>query len=37
MKLTLIQPSVGKIANKPYIKSWTMEPLALATLAGLAA
>ena len=35
MKLTLIQPSVGKIANKPYIKSWTMEPLALATLAGL--
>ena len=35
MKLTLIQPSVGKIDNKPYIKSWTMEPLALATLAGL--
>ncbi len=35
MKITLIQPSVGKINNKPYIKSWTMEPLALSTLAGL--
>lgn len=35
MKITFIQPSVGKIHNAPYVKSWTMEPLALSTLAGL--
>ena len=34
MKLLLIQPSVGKYGEK-YVKSWTMEPLALSTLAGM--
>lgn len=28
-------PSVGKKENEPYVDSWKMEPLALATLAGL--
>ena len=35
MKLLLIQPSVGKIHGEKYVKSWTMEPLALSTLAGM--
>lgn len=28
-------PSVGRKDNEPYVDSWKMEPLALATLAGL--
>jgi radical SAM superfamily enzyme YgiQ (UPF0313 family) len=35
MKITLIQPSIGKIIDKPYVKSWQMKPLAIATLAGM--
>lgn len=35
MKLTIIQPAMGKQAGKPYIRSWQMEPLAPAVLAGL--
>lgn len=34
MKLTLIQPSMGRKKNEGYVKSWQMEPLSLATLAG---
>lgn len=35
MKVTLIQPSIGKIIGEPYVKSWQMKPLAIATLAGM--
>lgn len=35
MKITFIMPAVGKKENTEYIKSWKMEPLAIATLAGL--
>ena len=36
MRLTLIHPSIGKKRNqKQYIKTWLMEPLAPATIAGL--
>lgn len=36
MHLTLIQPSVGRKADgTPYPSSWKMEPLGIATLAGL--
>jgi radical SAM superfamily enzyme YgiQ (UPF0313 family) len=36
MKLTLIHPCVGRWAgDKQYIRSWQMEPLAPASLAGL--
>jgi radical SAM superfamily enzyme YgiQ (UPF0313 family) len=35
MKLTLIHPCVGRRIGEPYIRSWQMEPLAPAVLAGL--
>src|SRR5258706_741491 len=35
MRLTLIYPSVGRKADKPYVKAWQMEPLSMAVLAGL--
>jgi radical SAM superfamily enzyme YgiQ (UPF0313 family) len=35
MRLTLIHPCVGRRAGEPYIRSWQMEPLAPAVLAGL--
>jgi len=35
MRLTLIHPCVGRRRNQPYIRTWQMEPLAPATLAGL--
>ncbi len=35
MKITFIMPCVGKKEGESYIKSWTMEPLAIAVLAGL--
>jgi len=35
MKITLIYPSVGNRKSKKYIRSWQMEPLAIAVLAGL--
>lgn len=35
MKITLIMPSVGRKPNRSYVKTWQMEPLALAVLAGL--
>ncbi len=33
--MTFIYPSVGRKDNQKYIKSWEMEPLVIATLAGL--
>ncbi len=35
MKITLIQPSIGKHKNETYPKSWSMYPLNLAVIAGL--
>ena len=35
MKITLIYPAVGKKPGEPYIRTWTMEPLPLATLKAL--
>ena len=35
MKLTIVHPCVGRRTGEPYIRSWQMEPLAPAVLAGL--
>lgn len=35
MRITLIQPSMGKIPNEKYARSWSMYPLNLAVIAGL--
>lgn len=35
MNVTLVFPAVGQKKNAPYIKSWQMEPLAMAVLASL--
>jgi radical SAM superfamily enzyme YgiQ (UPF0313 family) len=35
MKITFILPCVGKKPNEPYVKTWQMEPLAIAVLASL--
>lgn len=35
MKLTLIQPSIGKIKGEKYVKSWQMQPLSIAVLGGM--
>lgn len=35
MRLILIQPAIGHRAGESYIRSWQMEPLPIATLAGL--
>ncbi len=35
MKLTLVYPCMGKIPGKPYVRSWQMQPLPAAHLAGL--
>jgi hypothetical protein len=35
MHLTLIHPCIGHRAGKPYIRTWQMEPLPPATIAGL--
>ena len=35
MRLTLVQPAIGHRIGEPYIRSWQMEPLPIATLAGL--
>jgi len=35
MKVTFILPCVGKKANEPYVKTWQMEPLAIAVLNSL--
>lgn len=35
MRLTIIHPAIGKRAGQRYIKTWQMEPLPAATIAGL--
>lgn len=35
LRLTLIQPAIGHRIGERYIRSWQMEPLPIATLAGL--
>ena len=35
MRITLVYPSVGRKKGKKYLKSWQMEPLAIAILARL--
>ena len=35
MKLTIVHPCIGRRIGESYIRSWQMEPLAAATLAGL--
>ncbi|MBI2932013.1 MAG: B12-binding domain-containing radical SAM protein [Planctomycetes bacterium] len=35
MKLTIIQPCMGRRIGEPYIRTWQMEPLAPAVLAAL--
>jgi radical SAM superfamily enzyme YgiQ (UPF0313 family) len=35
MRLTLVHPCIGRRQGQPYIRTWQMEPLAPATLAGL--
>ena len=35
MKITFIYPAIGKKPGEPYIRTWTMEPLPLATLKAL--
>lgn len=35
MRITLIQPAIGHRTGESYIRSWQMEPLPIATLAGL--
>lgn len=37
VKITFIMPSVGRKEKGKYVKSWTMEPLAIAVLSGLTA
>jgi radical SAM superfamily enzyme YgiQ (UPF0313 family) len=35
MKMTLVYPSVGRKAGRPYVRAWQMQPLSMALLAGL--
>ncbi len=35
MKLTLIHPCIGRRVGQPYIRTWQMEPLPMAAIAGL--
>jgi radical SAM superfamily enzyme YgiQ (UPF0313 family) len=35
MKLTLIQPCVGRRVGQKYLRGWQMEPLSVAVIAGL--
>ncbi len=35
MRLTLIQPAIGRQPGTGYMRTWQMEPLAIAALAGL--
>jgi radical SAM superfamily enzyme YgiQ (UPF0313 family) len=35
MKITFITPHVGRKKSKEYVRTWQMEPLPIATLAGL--
>ncbi len=35
MKITFVMPCVGKKKGRPYVKTWQMEPLAIAVLSAL--
>jgi len=35
MRITIIHPAIGHIAGEKYIRSWQMEPLSAAAIAGL--
>jgi radical SAM superfamily enzyme YgiQ (UPF0313 family) len=35
VRLTIVHPCIGRRAGEPYIRTWQMEPLAPAALAGL--
>ena len=35
MKMTLVYPSVGRKAGKPYVRAWQMQPLSMAVLGSL--
>src|SRR4029453_7512495 len=35
MRLTLVHPCIGRRRGQPYVRTWQMEPLAPATIAGL--
>lgn len=35
MKVTLIQPTVGRIGNRKMVRPWTLEPLNIAAIAGV--
>src|SRR5215471_2674556 len=35
MRLTLVHPCIGRRVGAPYVRTWQMEPLAPATIAGL--
>ena len=35
MEVTFIMPHVGRKKNQPYVKTWQMEPLAIALLSAL--
>lgn len=35
MRLTIIHPCIGRRVGQDYIRTWQMEPLPAATLAGL--
>ena len=35
MKLTLVHPCIGRRVGQPYIRTWQMEPLPMAAIAGL--
>ena len=35
MKLTIIHPCIGRRIGQKYIRTWQMEPLSPATIAGL--
>ncbi len=35
MRLTLVQPCIGRRPGERYLRTWQMEPLPLAMLAGL--
>jgi radical SAM superfamily enzyme YgiQ (UPF0313 family) len=35
MRLTIVHPCIGRRVGEPYIRTWQMEPLAAAVLAGL--
>ena len=35
MRVTFILPAVGRKAGCPYVRTWQMEPLAIATLSAL--